>query len=223
MFSNEGRALDEDTIEYAWLLEMQLGKLSGRLTSPQLHSLIVSLETLVLLMGDAENEISCPKSISSTIRKQTTTKTKSTSQNISQNVQQTIQQLLQAKSNSSNSTSKAVQQNTSGGSSAQNKSDLNEKINKSARKTDSDKARERDEAQLQDVHKLKYKFCRLAIDAIDFWLVECGTALQLWMSPVRLATCNLHGKQVGNGLSCIIYSLSLRQLIFHPYKYNHSK
>lgn len=35
MFSNEGCALDEDTLEYAWLLEIQLGKISGKLTLPQ--------------------------------------------------------------------------------------------------------------------------------------------------------------------------------------------
>lgn len=35
MFSEEGRSLDEDTLEYAWLVEVQLGKLSGKLTAPQ--------------------------------------------------------------------------------------------------------------------------------------------------------------------------------------------
>lgn len=35
MFSDEGRSLDEDTLEYAWLVEVQLGKLSGKLTAPQ--------------------------------------------------------------------------------------------------------------------------------------------------------------------------------------------
>lgn len=35
MFSNEGCALDEDTLEYSWLVEIQLGKLSGKLTVPQ--------------------------------------------------------------------------------------------------------------------------------------------------------------------------------------------
>lgn len=30
-------------------------------------------------------------------------------------------------------------------------------------------------------HTLKYKLVRVAIDAIDFWLVESGAALQLWV------------------------------------------
>ncbi|KAL3270941.1 hypothetical protein HHI36_021446 [Cryptolaemus montrouzieri] len=73
----------------------------------------------------------------------------------------------------------------------------------------------------QDCHKLKYKFTRVAVDALDFWLVESGTALQLWVSPLRLSTCNLHGKHVNSGLSCIAYSTSLRQLIWQQHKYNH--
>jgi hypothetical protein len=41
MFSDEGRSLDEDTLEYAWLVEVQLGKLSGKLTAPQVRSSIL--------------------------------------------------------------------------------------------------------------------------------------------------------------------------------------
>jgi hypothetical protein len=43
------------------------------------------------------------------------------------------------------------------------------------------------------------------------------------VSPVRLANCNLHGKQVSSGLSCIIYSMCIRQMVWQPQKYNHSK
>ncbi|KAF5284663.1 hypothetical protein FQR65_LT13494 [Abscondita terminalis] len=219
MFSNEGCSLDEDTVEYAWLLEIQLGKLSGRLTSPQLHSLVVSLETLVLLMADSANELNSPKNVNIFSPSETNTTTKTTPQNISQNVQQTIQQFLQPKLNAA--------------SNGQNKPDLGDRINKSMRKTD-DKLKPGDakEKELKtvksdkdfyDVHKLKYKFCRVAIDAIDLWLVESGSALQVWLSPLRLTTCNLHGKQVGRGLSSIIYSTSLRQMICQQQKYTHSK
>lgn len=41
------------------------------------------------------------------------------------------------------------------------------------------------------------------------------------MSPVRLANCNLHGKHVTSGLSCTIYDMSLRQLLWQPQKYHH--
>lgn len=33
-------------------------------------------------------------------------------------------------------------------------------------------------------HKLKYKLVRVAVDAVDFWLVESGAALQLWVKLV---------------------------------------
>jgi hypothetical protein len=38
MFSDEGRTLDEETLEYAWLVEIQMGKLTGKLTTPQVMS-----------------------------------------------------------------------------------------------------------------------------------------------------------------------------------------
>lgn len=60
MFSDVGQSLDQDTVEYAWLVEIQLGKLSGKLTTPQLYSILTSLETLVLLVVDEENELNSP-------------------------------------------------------------------------------------------------------------------------------------------------------------------
>jgi hypothetical protein len=39
MFSDEGRTLDEETLEYAWLVEVQLGKLGGKVTAPQVKLL----------------------------------------------------------------------------------------------------------------------------------------------------------------------------------------
>ena len=35
MFSAEERTLDEETLEYAWLVELTVGTLSGKLTTPQ--------------------------------------------------------------------------------------------------------------------------------------------------------------------------------------------
>lgn len=37
MFSDAERNLNQDTLEYAWLLEIQLGKLTGKATAPQVH------------------------------------------------------------------------------------------------------------------------------------------------------------------------------------------
>ncbi|XP_035723534.1 transmembrane protein KIAA1109-like isoform X4 [Vespa mandarinia] len=60
MFSNEGRSLDQETLEYAWLIEIQLGKLSGKISSPQLHHLVTSLETFLLMVKNSENSLRPP-------------------------------------------------------------------------------------------------------------------------------------------------------------------
>lgn len=60
MFSMEGRSLDEETVEYGWLLEIHLGKLSGKLTVPQLYHIVSGLETFLTLAIDAENELRPP-------------------------------------------------------------------------------------------------------------------------------------------------------------------
>lgn len=61
MFSDVGQSLDQDTVEYAWLIEIQLGKLSGRLTTPQVYTIVACLETLILLSVDDENELNRPQ------------------------------------------------------------------------------------------------------------------------------------------------------------------
>lgn len=61
MFSDVGQNLDQDTVEYAWLVEVQLGKLSGKLTPPQLYTIVACLELLVLLSTDDENELNHPR------------------------------------------------------------------------------------------------------------------------------------------------------------------
>lgn len=63
MFSNDGRSLDDETLEYSWMLEVQLGKLSGKLTIPQLCHVVTGLETLFTLAIDAENELRPPKTL----------------------------------------------------------------------------------------------------------------------------------------------------------------
>nr|XP_012134687.1 PREDICTED: uncharacterized protein KIAA1109 isoform X12 [Megachile rotundata] len=60
MFSNEGRSLDQETLEYAWLIEIQLGKLTGKISSPQLHHLVTSLETFLLMVQNNENSLRPP-------------------------------------------------------------------------------------------------------------------------------------------------------------------
>ncbi|XP_065331514.1 bridge-like lipid transfer protein family member 1 isoform X1 [Cloeon dipterum] len=61
MFSDEGISLDHDTLEYAWMIEVQLGRLTGKLSAPQLYHLITSLETFLLLALDGENCLRPPR------------------------------------------------------------------------------------------------------------------------------------------------------------------
>ncbi|KAJ8956249.1 hypothetical protein NQ318_014981 [Aromia moschata] len=222
MFSDVGQSLDQDTIEYAWLVEIQLGKLSGKLTTPQLYSILACLETLVLLLTDDEDELNSPKD--DVMLSQPVVKKKSThsTQNVHvQHVQQAIQQLLQPKNNASAASKSGQSAGNAGAHQKQSAKSSGEKKDEDKKGSIRSAAPPEAHADVYDEHKLKYRLCRLAIDAVDFWLVESGAVLQLWVSPVRLASCNLHGKQVSSGLSCIIYSMSLRQLVWHPH--NHYK
>lgn len=60
MFSPCGRAIDEETIEYAWLIEATLGQLAGRMTLPQLQNVIAGLEVFLRLALDEENQMTRP-------------------------------------------------------------------------------------------------------------------------------------------------------------------
>lgn len=60
MFSPAGRAIDEETVEYAWMIEATLGQLTGRLTLPQLQHVIAGLEAFLHLALDDENQLIRP-------------------------------------------------------------------------------------------------------------------------------------------------------------------
>ncbi|MPC08088.1 uncharacterized protein E2C01_000663 [Portunus trituberculatus] len=61
MFSAEERTLDEETLEYAWLVELTIGTLSGKLTTPQLQNIITALEAFIFTVEDTENSLRHPK------------------------------------------------------------------------------------------------------------------------------------------------------------------
>ncbi|KAK9874269.1 hypothetical protein WA026_002622 [Henosepilachna vigintioctopunctata] len=227
MFSDVGISIDQDTLEYAWLVEVQLGKLTGKMSAPQLYSLAACLETLVFLVLDDENELIPPSEDDFTSIPEQRKKSVISTQPLQQAFQQFYSNVMVK--NQQNASNNTVPQNLKMGG-VDRSSKINTKSMPERRRADDfDKKgsltkkeiSEGDHSSNQHCHKLKYKFTRLAVDALDFWLVESGTALQLWISPLRLSTCNLHGKQVNSGLSCIAYSTSLRQLIWQQQKYNH--
>ncbi|XP_039950493.1 transmembrane protein KIAA1109 isoform X2 [Bactrocera tryoni] len=158
MFSNEGCALDEDTLEYSWLIEVQLGKLSGKLTLPQLCNIVVGLETLVLLAVDPENCLKSPKTV----------------RNCHHGVP----------SNQCPHT------------------------------------KEENKYKCPSAEDIKYKMTRVSIDAVDVYLIESGTALHAWVSPIRLANCNLHGQRVKSGISGLLPSILLRLFMHNGSSYS---
>ncbi|KAK6639579.1 hypothetical protein RUM43_007852 [Polyplax serrata] len=151
MFSDEGRSLDEETIEYAWLIEVQLGKLSGKLTTPQLYHLITSLETLVLLVQDNENALKSPERPRTCLHG----------------------------------------------------TDVNPCTRYEGKKP----------AICPSTEDIKYRMTRVSLDAVDLFLIESGTAMHLWLSPVRISSCNLHGQRVKSGVSGLLAVVQIKQFI----------
>ncbi|PSN42917.1 hypothetical protein C0J52_12026 [Blattella germanica] len=165
MFSDEGRTLDEETLEYAWLLEIQLGKLSGKLTAPQLHHLITSLETFVLLAKDAENNLRPPR------------------------------------------LPKACHHGLPPLQCSESDPDTRYRC--------------------PSGDDIKYRMTRVAIDAVDLYILENSTAFQIWASPIRIATCNLHGHLVKSGVTGVLPAVQVRQYVatgsnFNGGNLNHS-
>lgn len=54
---------------------------------------------------------------------------------------------------------------------------------------------------------------RLSIDVIDLYFQEVGTAVQFWISPIRVSTCNLHGHQVKSGITAVLPTILIRQFV----------
>ncbi|XP_051858980.1 transmembrane protein KIAA1109 homolog isoform X2 [Drosophila albomicans] len=153
MFSNEGCALDEDTLEYSWLVEVQLGKLTGKLTLPQLVNVVTGLETLILLAIDPENCLKSPKTV----------------RNCHHGVPSNL----------------------------------------------CPQTKEENKYKCPSSEDIKYKMTRVSVDAVDVYLIESGTALHAWISPIRLANCNLHGQRVKSGISGLLPSILLRLFMLH--------
>ncbi|XP_014242068.1 uncharacterized protein KIAA1109 isoform X2 [Cimex lectularius] len=151
MFSDEGRSLEQETLEYAWLLELQLGKLSGKMTTPQIYNLMTSLEALFLLTMDDENRLVPPRA-----------------------PPPCHHGLIPVQ---------CPESEPSG------------------------------TYRCPPPDQIKYRLVRVAVDALDLYVVESGTAIHFWAAPIRFSTCNLHGNKVKSGLTGVIPSIKVRQMI----------
>lgn len=184
MFSDVGRSLDQDTLEYAWLVEAHLGKLTGKLTTPQLCTLAASIETLVLLVLDDEDELIHPNEDDFTSVPEQRKKSVISTQPLQQAFQQFYTNVMVKNQQNSSGTSQNVKFGSADRSSKNNlKVSAEKKRSEDLEKKGSLTKKETGDGENvnQDCHKLKYKFTRVAVDAMDVWLVESGTALQLWV------------------------------------------
>ncbi|XP_054546358.1 bridge-like lipid transfer protein family member 1 isoform X3 [Talpa occidentalis] len=63
MFSAEGLPLGSDSLEYAWLIDVQAGSLTAKVTAPQLASLLEWAQTFAFHVVCREYELERPKSV----------------------------------------------------------------------------------------------------------------------------------------------------------------
>ncbi|XP_036914479.1 transmembrane protein KIAA1109 homolog isoform X1 [Sturnira hondurensis] len=63
MFSAEGLPLGSDSLEYAWLIDVQAGSLTAKVTAPQLACLLEWGQTFVFHVACREYELERPKSV----------------------------------------------------------------------------------------------------------------------------------------------------------------
>lgn len=63
MFSAEGLPLGSDSLEYAWLIDVQAGSLTAKVTAPQLACLLEWGQTFVFHVVCREYELERPKSV----------------------------------------------------------------------------------------------------------------------------------------------------------------
>lgn len=60
MFSDAERSLDCETLEYAWLVEIQMGDITGRLTLPQLYNTVAAMEIFAFQVQQSDCALQPP-------------------------------------------------------------------------------------------------------------------------------------------------------------------
>ncbi|TGZ54627.1 hypothetical protein CRM22_010592 [Opisthorchis felineus] len=61
MFSHATLPLSAETLEYAWLLELIVGRFTGQLTAPQLTTIVQALNGFMFSVMDSENKLVCSR------------------------------------------------------------------------------------------------------------------------------------------------------------------
>lgn len=142
--------------EYAWLIEVQLGKLSGRLTTPHVENIISSCEAFLLTVLDEENSLRSPHSFL----------------------------ICHHGNNQFECPSLLMEESHTFGTAEDLKSETFTPSVKSPSQYELEF--ESPKPSVINVcptsEDIKYKLVRLSFDAIDVYLVENGTALSLWVN-----------------------------------------
>jgi len=155
MFSNEGRTLDQETLEYAWLVEVQIGKLSGRLTTPNVENIVSSCEAFLLTVLDCENSLRSPHSFL----------------------------VCHHGNNQFECPAFHIQESNTFCSEDELRNEvLTTKRSPSSVDYERDSMSKSFMNVCPTSEDIKYKLVRVSVDAIDIYLVENGTALSLWVS-----------------------------------------
>ncbi|KAH3829887.1 hypothetical protein DPMN_103118, partial [Dreissena polymorpha] len=151
MFSHEGLPLESETLEYAWLVEAVIGDLTGRLTSPQIQTIVEFLQTFIMLIEDVENSL--PRAVSYQL------------------CQHALPQLQCNKVTPGYTT------------------------------------------PCPSSEDIKYRLTRASVDSLNLFLVEGGTALNVQLYPLKIATCNLHGEHTRAGITGFMEHIEVKQYI----------
>ncbi|KAG7510693.1 hypothetical protein JOB18_028724 [Solea senegalensis] len=151
MFSAQGLPLGSDTLEYAWLIDMQAGGLTGRVTVPQVASMIEWGETFVFHVVSREFQLEQPKP--SVLCQHGADR-----------------RICDAKMSCL-------------------------------------------PGHCRTSEELKYTMTRLAVDAVDLFVVEHGCAASVKTGVIHVANCNLHNQAVGEGISAVVQDVNIRQYI----------
>ncbi|TPP67931.1 hypothetical protein FGIG_04519 [Fasciola gigantica] len=213
LFSHLGLPLAAETVEYAWLLELHVGRITGQLTAPQLAGIVHALNGFLFTMTDPENQLICSRDFE-----------------LCQHAKPQFDMYLPS------CCVKTCPQNIIAGNSvwderrlrplhlsprliqfhhAQTATDTNPSENTC---TPSVQLADQDYFSMPgDIRPgrgdLVVMLLRSVLDGLDVAVVESGACLSLQLEPVRLSNCNMHGPAQRNGLFAILPGVRLVQYI----------
>ncbi|XP_048589365.1 transmembrane protein KIAA1109 homolog isoform X3 [Nematostella vectensis] len=213
MFSDKGLPPDSETLEYAWLVELQFGILSGKITIPQIQSLVNWGQTFVFHLLNEENsfEPSRPyqRCIHGNYQNLCTVNAKPTTENKEEApCSAAVEKKVFKRSGSWSKGNKGTESKGAGKGKGRKRSVVEDDPGEAVKSSDELCITEDD---------IKYRMTRVSLENVDVYIVETGVACNLEISPLRLATCNLHSAVPSSGLSAFLQAVKIRQFVLAPF------